>query len=144
MTNYHLDKIQSNIEAYLRTSPDADAVNSLIERLKEYESERQHASVQADLEWKTQLPENFPAYPRHKKVREQFRRMYNQLKTQGIFVTYSRLSSAGDVFQWNLSRRGQTGRLMFEKDSKKWTIAEFYFQDEEGNPIDEFSYVTSL
>lgn len=139
MTNYHLDKIQSNIEAYLRTSPDADAVNSLIERLKEYESERQRASVQADLAWKEQLTQNF----RDKKLREKFRRMFNQLQSQGIKVKHSVDFSDDEQTSWHLeeTETGKSGRLMWYRRGKEWAMYSFRFEDEKGNTLKEFDHV---
>lgn len=145
MPDCKLDKIQSNLEAFLSTAPDSDAVNSLIERLKEYESDRQRAFVKAYLEWKKQLPENFPQSPRFRKTREQFRRIYNQLKTQGISVTYSPDDSDDDsdesLRQWALTRNDERGRLMLYSRSNEWAMHGMKIQDKKGNFIPEFDYI---
>jgi hypothetical protein len=149
MTN-QLTEIESQLESFLQTNPESEIVNSLIDRLKEYQSECQRQAVKADLAWKEQLPETFPKYPKDKGLREKFRRMFNQLNKQGISVEYARPFFGEHFEQWLLTAgdyktEGQTlGRLTWHKTENKWEIDGFYFQDEEGNPIDEFNDVISL
>lgn len=100
MTN-QLTDLQFQIESFLQANPESEAVNSLIDRLKEYESERQRQAVKAEdqrqlvkaaLDWKTQIPDDFPEYPENKKLREKFRRMFNQLNKQGSLLNIQQIS----------------------------------------------------
>lgn len=148
MTN-QLTDIQSQIELFLQTNPESEVVNSLIDRLKKYESERQRQAARADLAWQERLPETFPEYPKDKGLREKFRRMFNQLNKQGISVEYAHPFFGENIEQWFLTGGDETekknfGRLSWYREQNKWTIDGFYFQDEEGNPIDEFNDIESL
>jgi hypothetical protein len=133
-----LAEIQAQIEAYLNTNPASESVETLIETLKEYKDDRDRALVNADLEWKDQLPENFT---RHNKTREQFRRIYNQLKTQGISVTFSDDFSDAGVMQWILEGNGDKGRLMLYKRGKEWAMHGLKIQDEKGNSLLDFDFI---
>ncbi len=137
-----LTDIQSQIELFLQTNPESEAVNSLIDRLKEYESERQRQAVKTDLAWKEQLPDTFPEYPKDKGLREKFRRMFNQLNKQGITVRLIRAYSGKDLESWILTSHEKKGRLLWFKG--KWEIQGFAFLDEKGKLLDEFADVKNL
>lgn len=93
----------------------------------------------ADLAWKDQLPESFP--PGNKKLREKFRRMYNQLGKQGITVKHEPDFSGKDIEQWVLTKEGTQGRLMWFRKGSEWSLHGFTFVDEQGKPLEEFSHV---
>lgn len=141
MTN-QLSDIQSQIESFLQTYPESEAVNILIDRLKEYESERQRQVIKADLAWKEQLPDTFPEYPKDNGLREKFRRMFNQLNKQGISVKHHPDFSGKDIEQWLLNKDGKEGRLMWFRVGSEWHLHGFTFVDKQGKLLEEFSYVT--
>jgi hypothetical protein len=148
MTN-KLTDIQSQLETFLQTNPDSETVNSLINRLKEYEAERQQQTVEADLAWQKQLPNTLPEYPKDKGFREKFRQIFYQLNKQEILVEYAHPFFGEQIEQWLLTAGHKTegqkvGRLTWYRTENKWEIDGFYFQDEEGSPIDEFNDVKSL
>lgn len=138
MTN-QLTDIQSQIESFLQTNPEPEAVNSLIDLLKEYESERQQQPVKADLAWKEQLPDTFPQHPKDKGLRKKFRRIFDQLNKQGITVRYKRAYSGKDLELWLLTKGEETGRLCWFKG--RWEIQGFCFLDEKGNLLNDFADV---
>ena len=140
MTN-QLTDIQSQIESFLQTDPEHEVVNSLINRLKEYELDRQRQAVKADLAWKEQLPDTFPEYPKDKGLREKFRRIYNQLNSQGVSVTYSADYCDLELMQWLLDGNGEKGRLILYKRSQEWAMHGIKMKNSEGNLLPEFNYI---
>lgn len=133
-----LSEMQAQIEAYLNTNPASESVEQLIETLKEYKAERDRALVKSDLAWKDQLPENFT---KNKKTREQFRRIFNQLKTQGVSVEFSEDFSDNGLMQWVLEGNGDKGRLMLYNRGKEWAMHGLKIKDQEGNSLPEFDYI---
>lgn len=132
-------EIQNSIEQYLTTNPDSESVRQLIELLKNYQSERQSAFVKADLEWKEQLPPSF----NNRVERERFRKIYNQLKRQGVrqgvTATYSPELSDEKQTSWKLEEKGiaKTGLLIFSLPGV-WEMYDCKLTDKTGKILEEF------
>jgi DNA polymerase I-like protein with 3'-5' exonuclease and polymerase domains len=99
------------------------------------------ANIQADLEWKDQLPAIFSFSPVNNQLREEFRRMYHHLKSQGVSVTSSSDNSDPTLMQWLLERNDEKGRLLLYRRGNEWEMHGFKFVDEQGNSILEFENI---
>lgn len=131
-------EIKVILDEYLKTepNPNSEELDILIKTLTNYR-------VRDWEEYKQQIPDLFGYNsPYQKQLKEKFRRMYNQLRKQGIELEYQPNACGEHCLKWKLTKGEQSGRLIMFTADCEWELHGFKFEDKQGDLLAEFSDVS--